>query len=274
MWETLQAKRIAFLGGGIIAGVFIERLLQARVASPADILATDVRTERLEELRRMFHIRVSAENNYGVRFGDVVILAVPPPAVKPVLAAAQVEARANQLFVSLAAAISTPLIEDTLGKPLAVLRVIPNTPSLVGAGMNPYCFGRFVTPEQKRLAVELLSVFGSSFEVREDLMSVATALTAVGPTYFFPIVKALVESAVARGLSTQQAQLAAAQTMFGAARMVLETGKDPEALKLMIGTRTLDESAARAVFASALEAAFARISEMEKKLNPAPAPVA
>ncbi|HWQ03378.1 MAG TPA: pyrroline-5-carboxylate reductase [Candidatus Nitrosotenuis sp.] len=271
MWENLKAKKYAFVGGGIIAGVFIERLLKSGVAGPQDILASDVRTERLEELRRAFHIRVSAENHDAVRFGDVVFIAVPPPAVKPVLTDAAGVTQNGQLFVSLAAAVTTQLIEDALGKPLAVLRVIPNTPSLLGAGMNPFCFGRHVAPEQKKLAIELLSVFGSSFEVHEPQMSAATALTAVGPTYFFPAVKALMDAAVAHGLTAQQAQFAAAQTMLGAARMVLETGKDPETLKMMIGTRTLDEAAARSVFTAALDSAFAKISEMEQKLNPVPA---
>lgn len=262
----LGRNNYAFLGGGIIAGVFIERLLKGARVPPANLLATDVRPERLEALKSEFGIRVSSDNGDGAGFGDVVFLAVPPNAVKPVLTEVRQKLRPRVLVMSLAAVVPTSLIEEAVGRPVNVVRVIPNTPSLIGRGMNPHCLGKHVRPDELPFIEELLALFGETIRVEEPLMNVATALTAVGPTYVFPVIKALKDAAVRLGLSEKDAQYAAAQTVLGAAQLVLETGKDPDALKAMIGTRTLREDEAQALFSSAVETAFEKISASEKKL--------
>jgi len=264
--SEIQTKNYAFLGGGIIAGVFIERLLKGANVSPERVLATDVRPDRLVELRSTFGIRVSGSNAEAAEFGDVVFLAVPPVAVKPVLEEVREKFRSNAVVVSLAAAVPTTLIEEVLGRPLAVVRVIPNTPSLIGRGMNPHCLGRYLQPGDLRFIEQLLAVFGETVRVEERLMNVATALTAVGPTYVFPVIKALRDAAVRLGLPERQAQYAAAYTVMGAAQLVLETDRDPDGLKAMIGTRTLREDQAQELFSSAVEAAFEKISALEKKV--------
>jgi len=265
--ERIQRKRFVFLGAGIIAGVFIERMLNARVTTPENILATDPREERLKELRNRFGIRTSPDNKIGADFGNLVILAMPPGVVKAVLSESCQAVHENQIIVSLAAAVPTWLIESVLCKPNPVVRVIPNTPSLIGKGMNPHCLGKYVTAEQMPMIEELLLVFGETIRIEERLMNIATALTAVGPTYTFPIIKALKEAAISKGLPEHEAQFAAAQTVLGSAQLVLETGKDPDILKMMIGTRTLNEDEARTVFTKALETAFEKISASEKKLT-------
>lgn len=265
--ESLKDKKYAFLGAGIIAGVFIERLLKAGVAAPGSIMASDIRPDRLEELRRLFAIQTDPDNRKAAEFGDVVFLATPPNAVGAVLAEVRPAIDGGKMVISLAACIPTSYIESALGKPVAVLRVIPNTPSQIGFGMNPYCLGRACSDDQARLAAELLAVFGETVMVPEELMNVATALTAVGPTYIFPVLQALQDAAQAHGLPAEIARKAAAQTALGAAQMVLATGKNPDELKLMIGTRTLDESAARTLFRTAWETAYTKISQGEQKLT-------
>jgi pyrroline-5-carboxylate reductase len=264
--EELRDKKFVFLGAGIIAGVFIERLLNARVAEPAHIVATDINKERLDALRKQYGIQVEETNPAGARQGDVLFLAVPPAAVEAVVAEIAPVLRNGQILVSLAAAVSTPLIEDAARKPVPLVRVIPNTPSLIGKGMNPYCLGRHVSASHLELIDALLTVFGQTLRVEERLMNAATALTAVGPTYIFPVIQALKESAVAKGFTEDQARFAAAETVAGSAELVLATGKDPDVLKLMIGTRTIDEAQTRGVLAAAFETAFARISAAEKKV--------
>jgi pyrroline-5-carboxylate reductase len=268
--SSLSEKKIAFVGSGIIAGVFMERLLKAGATTPDRILGTDVRAERLAELKREYGIQVSTENVDGVRFGDIVFLAVPPNIVLKLLADLRSAFREDQLIISLAAAVPVAAMEEALGKALAVLRVIPNTPSLVGAGMNPYCLGQSVRREQVVLLDELLNLFGETIRVDERLMNIATALTAVGPTYIFPVIKALAEAAAAHGMPKAQAQSAAAQTVLGAARLVLETGRTPDELKLMIGTRTIKEEATIPLFTEAVELALAKISESQQKLTARP----
>lgn len=267
--SEIQAKKYAFLGGGIIAGVFIERLLKGPRVAPENVLATDIRREQLDLLQSRFGVRVSSDNGEGAAFGDVVFLAVPPNAVRPVLTEVREKLQPHALVVSLAAAIPTPVIEEAIGRTLGVVRVIPNTPSLIGKGMNPHCLGKHVREEQLPLIETLLATFGETVRVDERLMEVATALTAVGPTYVFPLIKAMKDTAVSLGLPEDQAQFAAAQTVAGAAQLVLETGKDPDVLKTMIGTRTLKEDEARTLFKAALEAAHEKITTARNKLAPA-----
>jgi pyrroline-5-carboxylate reductase len=258
--------KFTFLGAGIIAGVFIERLLKAGGVKPEQIFATDIRKDRLEELNNQFGIQVSPNNIEGAGLADVLFLAVPPNAVKSVLSEVRSTLRPDALVVSLAAAVPTWLMEGILENQNPVLRVIPNPPSLIGRGMNPHCLGRHVKREDLPFIASLLALFGETIRIDESLMNVATALTAVGPTYIFPVIKALKDEAVRMGLSEQDAQFAAAQTVSGAAQLVLETGKDPEVLKAMISTQTLNEAEARALFNAAFQTACEKISSAEKKL--------
>ncbi len=264
--QSLQNRKYVFLGAGIIAGVFMERLIKSRVADPSAITATDIRLDRLEELKSSFGIRVDGDNKRAAASGDIVFLAVPPNVVGPVLTEAGPALHSGQLIVSLAACITTAYIESILSKPIPILRMIPNTPSLLGLGMNPYCFGTARGAAVENTATELLAVFGETAEIPENLMNIATALTAVGPTYVFPVLQALQDAAKAHGLPPEIAMKAAAQTVMGAAQMVLGTGRSPDDLKLMISTRTLDEGAARNLFTAAIETAYSKISQSQQKL--------
>lgn len=263
--DTVRDHQYAFLGAGIIAGVFIERLIKLGVP-PGSIIASDVRPERLEEIKTQFGIQVTQGNSHAASRGQITFLAVPPNVVKPLLEEVAQKLPGDALVVSLAAAIPTWLMEKALARPLPVLRMIPNTPSLIGRGMNPHCLGKYVRDEQQPLIAALLGAFGETIRVDEGLMEAATALTAVGPTYVFPVIKAMKDAAVRLGLSEDQAQFAAAQTVAGAAQLVIETGKEPDVLKLMIGTRTLNEDEARALFTAALESAHEKVSGAQKKL--------
>ncbi len=265
--SILRTKKFSFIGAGIIARVFVERLLKAGVASPGGILATDTEHQRLDEIRKQFQIQVSEQNLDAVRFGDIVFAAVPPNAMKPVLEEVGRELRPSQMLVSLAAAIPTSFMEGLLPAAVPILRVIPNTPSLVGEGMNPHCLGGHVTEEHLPFVDSLLEVFGKTIRIDEALMNTATVLTAVGPTYVFPVLHALEAAAMEKGLPEAHARFAAAQTVLGAARLVLETGQDPDTLKLMIGLRTISEEEVNKVMKEAFAAAFEKIAQSELKLT-------
>jgi len=262
-----NAQRFSFLGAGIIAEVFIERMLNAHVTTPDYILATDPKEERLTELNDRFGIRTSPDNKIGAEFGDFIFLAMPPGVVKAVLSESCQAVHENQIIVSIAAAVPTWLIESVLCKPVPVVRVIPNTPSLIGAGVNPYVLGKHVNNDDAAVIENLLSVFGIPVRIEEKDMSIATALTAVGPTYIFPVLHALASAAESKGLQRKQALAMAADLVAGTARLVRETGREPEELNLMIGTRTLDEAQTVALFSGALTQAFEKISASERKLT-------
>jgi pyrroline-5-carboxylate reductase len=262
----LTGKQFGFLGAGVIAEVFVRRLLGSGLAKPENILAHDINGPILERLAMTFKVLARSSNREVVADSDFVFLAVPPMAVVPVLKEVAASLREDQIVFSLAAAVSTELMERAIGKPAAVVRVIPNTPSWIGMGMNPYYLGSHVGPDEAEEARELLKVFGKAEEVPEEQMAIATALTAVGPTYVFPIIATLADAAMAHDLPPHIALPAACQVVLGAAKLVAETERSPNSLTLMIGTRTLDEAAARTLFTQALENAHAKVLALEAKV--------
>ncbi len=266
-YQGIKDRKISFLGAGVIAEVFITRLLETGASHAENIMATDVRAERLEELRRKFGIRTSADNKAGAKFGDIVVLAVPSGVVKAVLSESCQSVNERQIMISLAAAVPIWLIESALCKPVPVVRVIPNIPSLIGHGFNPYCLGHNVSENDIEQLNGLMESFGDSMLVGEGLMNAFTALTAVGPTFIFPVIKALRDASMKLGLTGPDAMKAIAQTIAGAADLVLETDKLPEQLNLMISTRTLNEASAEELFSQALTIAFSKIVKLESKLT-------
>ena len=175
--------------------------------------------------------------------------------------------RADQVLISLAAAIPLWIFESVLCKDVATVRVIPNTPSQIGKGANPYCLGKHLTEQQIKDVEELLSVFGVAFKIDESQMNLATALSAGGPTYFFPAIKAMKDFALSNGMNEKDAVDIISQTISGTADLVKETGKDPDELKLMIGTRTIDEERVNEVFTKAIEEAFSKVNYATQKLT-------
>jgi len=265
--DDLRNRQYAFLGAGIIAGVFAERLI--RVGVPAQqIIASDADAAKAAALAARLGIRAAQSNPEAAAAGDVVFVAVPPNAVLPVLDEVRAALRPGAWIVSLAAVIQTGWMQERLDPAAKIARVIPNTPSLVGAGMNPHCLGRSVPAGDLPFVDALLAVFGDTIRLDESLMEAATALTAVGPTYFYPVLEALRDAAVQAGLPRPVAERAAAATASGAARLIAETGRAPEDLKQMIGTRTLAEPEAKALFSAAYQTALEKLAAARMKLAP------
>ena len=264
--SALTGKRFGFLGAGVIAEVFIRRLLSSGLARREDILAYDIKGPILERLAATCGVRAMASNSEVVAGSDLVFLSVPPLAVIPVLREVTPALRSDHMIVSLAAGVSTERMEEAVGKPVPVVRLIPNTPSWIGEGMNPFCFGGHVGPKEAEEARELLKVFGKAEEIPEGQMAIATALTAVGPTYVFPVIAALADAAIAQDLPPRVALPAACQVVAGAAALVAQTGRSPNSLSLMISTRTLDEDAARKLFGQAVKDAHGKILATEAKV--------
>lgn len=265
---VILEKDYAFLGSGIIGGVFVERLVRSGVAA-GRIWVSDLAREKAEALASRLGVRAARDNREAAAAGDAVFLAIPPNAVKDVVEEVRDVLRPGALLVSLAAAVRTEWIERAAGGRRSVLRVIPNTASLIGEGMNPHCLGGHVKENELPFVDALLGLFGETVRIEEDLMEAATALTAVGPTYVFPVIQAMRDAAAAAGLPADIGERAAAQTVLGAARLVLATGRPPEELRQMIGTRALDEDAARQLFQRAVASAAERLTGARGKLGAA-----
>lgn len=264
--KNLEERKISFIGGGIIAEVFISRLLDVGFVLKENLMVSDVDKNRLKYLKEKYCVQVTENNNESAEFGDIVFLAVPPKQVKIALSENCRGIVKKQLVISLAAAIPTWLIESVLCEDCPVVRVIPNTPSQVGKGVNPYCCGKYVNEEQKQDAQKILSVFGDAIEIDEKQMSIATAITAIGPTYWFPAVKSLLEFTEQKELDKELAYKLVVGTMKSSAELIIQTMKDPDELLQMIGTRTMNEETEKQIFYDAVKTAYEKIQQSEKKL--------
>ncbi len=259
--------QIGFLGAGAIAEVFVRRLLGCRLVAPDRILVYDTNEGALSRLADSLGVRAAASNREVVAGSAIVLIAVPPMAVLPVLREVASAFRDDHLVFSLAAGIPIACMEEAIGKPVPLIRTIPNTPAWVGQGMTPFCVGSHVSYAKHEEARALLQTFGRIAEVPEEQMAIATALTAVGPTYLFPVIAALADAGAAHGLPPGIAITAACQVVAGAGQLVLESKRSPEALTLMTSLRTLDEPAVRKLFTQAVESALGKVLAAEAKLQ-------
>jgi pyrroline-5-carboxylate reductase len=208
---TETNKQVGFLGAGAIAEVFVRRLLGCELISADRILVYDTNEAILARLAGSFGAQAAASNRDVVAGSAIVFIAVPPVAVLPVLREVASALRKDHLVFSLAAGVSIARMEEAIGKPVPVIRTIPNTPAWIGQGMTPFCVGNHVGSGEREEAMALLQTFGRIAEVPEGQMAIATALTAVGPTYIFPVIAALADGAVTHGLPPATALAATCQ---------------------------------------------------------------
>ena len=264
--------QIGFLGAGKMASALAKGFIAARLVTPRQIIASDV----MEPARAAFAKEVGAKAasaNAGVmKFARVIILAVKPDQVAGVLAEIKPHFTENHLLVSIAAGVTLAKLESALPSGARVIRVMPNTPALVGAGASGYALGSNAKAEDAALAQQLLGAVGLACAVKESLLDAVTGLSGSGPAYAFLMIEGLSDGGVAAGLPRDIATRLAAQTLLGAAKMVLETGLHPGALKDMVtspggttieGVHELEKGRVRGALMSAVRAA----TDKAKKLG-------
>jgi pyrroline-5-carboxylate reductase len=259
--------RVGFLGAGAIAEVFVRRLVGCGLISGDRILAYDTNEGILTRLAGSLGVRAGASHREVVAGSTIVFIAVPPMAVLPVLREVAPAFREDHLVFSLAVGVPIARMEEAIGKPIPLIRTIPNIPAWVGQGMTPFCIGSHVGSAEREEAMALLQTFGRVAEIPEERMAITTALTAVGPTYIFPVIAALADAAVAHGLPPGIALTAACHVVTGAAQLVLESKRSPEGLALLTSLRTLDEPPAKKLFTQAVEDALGKVLAAEAKLR-------
>jgi pyrroline-5-carboxylate reductase len=259
--------KLAVIGSGIMGGIWIERLLNAKAIAHNDIMACDPDEQRLNALHERFSVAVSKHNPEGAAFGEVVLLAPPPAAMAVVLDEIAPVLSPNKTVVSLAAGVSIAAMERRLPANVPVVRVMPNTPSLVGAGINAVAYGSRADSRVREQIDNLLRHLGDSFEITDEQMNTACALCAVGPTYLFPIMEALIEAASTNGLPSELAQGAVASLFAGTGLLMKQTAQPPSALKDMISLRTIDEEAAHQLLKAAFQSALQKLNALEERLS-------
>jgi pyrroline-5-carboxylate reductase len=227
---------VAVLGAGKIGGILLQAFLKQNLFAPGQIHATVGHADRALALSTQWGVDVTTNNLEAVRQSDLILLGVKPFQVPDLVAEIRPGLTPAKTLISFAASVKTRAIEEAAGMEIGVIRAMPNTPSTLGAGAAALCRGRFVKTEQMELAERIFQTVGRTVLVEEKHMDAVTGLSGSGPAYIYIIIEALAEAGVKVGLPRDVATELAAQTTFGAAKMVLETGYHPALLKDAVTT--------------------------------------
>jgi len=263
--HSMHETRVGVIGAGAIGGAVIDRLVSGAEARAQDIVACETKDARREEIAQRFGVRATADPADAAA-AELVILAVPPLEMTKVLAAIRDRVGHRPVIVSFAAAFPVAMLESSLPAGTPVVRINPNSPSLVGSGFNPVTYGGSATGNARALADRFLAALGTSVEVDDDAMNLYTAITAVGPTYFLPVIDAMIAAGVAGGLGRDAAVAAATATARGTAEMAARRAEDPEQLKLYTGLRPLKDAEVRDLVAQAITEAGKRMEALQQKI--------
>jgi pyrroline-5-carboxylate reductase len=267
--------RVGFLGAGKMATALARGWIAAGLVTADHSLASDPS----EQARQAFHettgLRTTDNNREVVAASDLLVLAVKPQTMGALLAEIRSGVNTRHLVVSIAAGIGLKqLREGFASRDIRLIRVMPNTPCLVGASASGYAPGETATPEDIALVDRLLNAVGRAFQLPEHLLDAVTGLSSSGPAFVYVIIEALSDGGVRMGLPRDVATALAAQTVFGSAKMVLETGSHPGVLKDMVtspggttiaGLHALERGGLRAALMDAVESATRRATELGKQ---------
>lgn len=262
---------IGFLGAGQMATALARGWAAAGLLDPARSLASDPVPAAREKFATATGVRAVAANAEVAAAADVLVLAVKPQTMAAVLAEVRPVVSSRHLVVSIAAGVTLGQLADGLGREARVVRVMPNTPCLVGASAAGFAAGSAATAADVALVARLFGAVGKAFAVPEHLLDAVTGLSGSGPAFVYVLIEALADGGVRVGLPRDVALALAAQTVLGSAKMVLETGTHPAALKdavaspggtTIAGLHALERAGFRAAAMDAVEAAARRATEL------------
>ena len=220
-----------FLGAGRMATALAGGMVKAKLITPRALFAADVVAPAAKAFAKATGGKVLRKNSDVLQKAKVIVIAVKPHQVEELLGSLAADVTSKHLFISIAAGVTITQLEAALGGKARVIRVMPNTPALVGEGAAGFARGNRATAADAKLAARMLGAVGLAVEVPERLINAVTGLSGSGPAYGFQIIEALSDGGVAVGLPRELSTQLAAQTMLGAAKMVLETGEHPGILK-------------------------------------------
>jgi len=264
-------KKIAILGAGKMGSILLQSLLRDGLLKASETWVTVAHAERARLLKDKLKVHAGTDNREAVRGADIVFLCVKPQVVADVVREIREDVTENQLLISVAASVPTDMIERGLEKEVAVVRAMPNTPCVLGAGMTALCKGKFAQKHHLEMATKFFAAVGRTVALDEKHMDAVTGLSASGPAYIYIILESLAEAGVKVGLPRDIATLLAAQTTMGAARVVLETGDHPALLKDAVttpagctidGIMELEEGKLRVTLIKAVVKAVQRAKEL------------
>ena len=267
----MLSARIGFIGAGQMATALGQGLVQAGLVGKDQLLASDPAEAARQRFSRTAGAKTTSDNLEVVEGADVLVLAVKPQQMPDVLAELRGKIHQRHLVLSIAAGVRCATIAESLGTATRLARAMPNTPCLVGRGACAYSLAGTATGADGQLVGQILGAVGIAFQVEEKLMDAVTGLSGSGPAFAYIMIEALSDGGVRMGLPRQVATTLAAQTLLGAAAMVLSTAEHPAVLKdrvaspggtTIAGLQAMESGGVRAALIAAVEAATRRSAEL------------
>lgn len=263
--------KLGMVGGGVMGEAILSRLLATQLYQPQEVLVSEPQGDRRDYLRQQYQIQVTAHNQEAAQAQEAVLLAIKPQIIYQVAADLQPVLAQNQAVVLSILAGTTLQTLSLIFPDQPILRVMPNTPAVVGAGMSAIAPNSQVTPEQLGLAQRIFAAVGQVVEVNESLMDAVTGLSGSGPAFVALMVEALADGGVASGLPRAIASQLALQTVLGTAQLIQDSQIHPAQLKdkvtspggtTIAGVATLEAKGFRSAVIEAVRAAYHRSQEL------------
>ncbi len=273
----VMTKKVGFLGAGQMATALAAGFVRGGIVSKENLYACDISTGALESFAQKTGGIPSSSISDVLNAADVIFFAVKPQQIQPVIAEIKKTLAgkiAEKLFVSIAAGIPIAFYENELGSEIRIIRVMPNTPCLVGEAASGFARSQMASDDDAKIVHDLLQTVGVAYEMQEKLLNAVTGLSGSGPAFVFMMLEALSDGGVKMGLPRKIALDLAAQTLKGSAEMFLKTGEHPGSLKdrvtspagtTIAGVDILEQRGVRGALIAAVEAAAKRSEELGKR---------
>ena len=255
--------KYGFIGTGNMANAMIGGMIGQGLAKGSSIIGSDQSAVCLANIKDQYGILTTADNQEVAKTADVVFLAIKPHFYSQVIQEIKDEVTEDKILISLAPGKTLDWFTQQFGKSVKMVRTMPNTPALVGAGMTGVCANEEVTSEELEVVLKVFCSFGKAEVVTENLLDAVVTVSGSSPAYIFILIEAMADAAVAEGMPRASAYEFAAQAVYGSAKMVLETGKHPGELKDMVcspggstieAVRVLEEKGFRSAVMAAMKA--------------------
>ncbi|MBR2215467.1 MAG: pyrroline-5-carboxylate reductase [Selenomonadaceae bacterium] len=263
--------KLGFIGGGALAEALIKSLVPSGLTAAQNIFVAERRAERGEELRSRYGVNTATTADDFLSKVEALCLAVKPKDAQTAMEEISNKISANTLLISVVAGLQLKNIEKNFGASQPIIRIMPNVAQAVGAGMAAFALGKNATTAHGELVQDLWGAVGRVVKLPENLLDAVTGLSGSGPAFGFLVIDALSDGGVAAGLPRDVATLLAAQTMYGAAKMVLDTEEHPDALRdkvtspagtTIAGVRVLEKAGVRSAMMEAVIAATEKSKEL------------
>lgn len=245
--SALSGLKIAVIGTGNMGQALVRGLVEKSVY-PQNICVFDLDRKKLDALKKQAHVRIAKSSRQCASLADIVILAVKPQTVQEAIEEISGVLSSGALVISIAAGVPIARLETFFKKPVSIVRVMPNMPALVGAGMSAFSLGRHATARHRKIAEAVLGSFGEHVAVPEKALDLVTAVSGSGPAYFFLLCEKLIEAAYELGMKVDVAKKLVYQTALGSGRVLAEDGEDPEVLIERVASKGGTTEAALKVF--------------------------